>query len=38
MARVLLLLPARDFDPSEAAASWRAYWLILAKTFAGLLK
>jgi putative intracellular protease/amidase len=23
MARVLVLLPARDFDPSEAAASWR---------------
>ena len=23
MARVLLLLPARDFDPSEAAVSWR---------------
>jgi putative intracellular protease/amidase len=23
MARVLLLLPARDFDPSEAAISWR---------------
>ena len=24
MARVLVLLPARDFDPSEAAVSWRA--------------
>jgi len=23
MARVLVLLPARDFDPSEAAVSWR---------------
>src|ERR1700688_665964 len=23
MARVLILLPARDFDPSEAAVSWR---------------
>lgn len=23
MARVLILLPARDFDPSEAALSWR---------------
>ena len=23
MARVLFLLPARDFDPSEAAVSWR---------------
>lgn len=23
MARVLMLLPARDFDPSEAAVSWR---------------
>jgi hypothetical protein len=23
MARVLLPLPARDFDPSEAAVSWR---------------
>jgi putative intracellular protease/amidase len=23
MSRVLLLLPARDFDPSEAAVSWR---------------
>jgi hypothetical protein len=23
MARVLVLLPARDFDPSEAAISWR---------------
>jgi putative intracellular protease/amidase len=23
VARVLILLPARDFDPSEAAASWR---------------
>jgi hypothetical protein len=22
MARVLMLLPARDFDPSEAAVSW----------------
>jgi len=24
VARVLVLLPARDFDPSEAAVSWRA--------------
>ena len=23
MAHVLFLLPARDFDPSEAAVSWR---------------
>ena len=23
MAHVLILLPARDFDPSEAAVSWR---------------
>src|SRR5467141_1348268 len=23
MARVLVLLPARDFDPSEAAVGWR---------------
>jgi putative intracellular protease/amidase len=23
VARVLFLLPARDFDPSEAAVSWR---------------
>ena len=23
MARVLFLLPARDFDPGEAAISWR---------------
>jgi hypothetical protein len=23
MARVLIPLPARDFDPSEAAVSWR---------------
>src|SRR4029077_18366541 len=23
MARVLILLPARDFDPSEAAVSWQ---------------
>src|SRR5260370_5589171 len=23
MARVLVLLPSRDFDPSEAAVSWR---------------
>ena len=23
MARILFLLPARDFDPSEAAVSWR---------------
>jgi hypothetical protein len=23
MARVLVLLPARDFDPSEAAVCWR---------------
>ncbi len=23
MARVLFLLPARDFDPSEAAVSWQ---------------
>ena len=23
MARVLILLPAQDFDPSEAAVSWR---------------
>ena len=23
MARVLMLLPARDFDPSEAAVSWQ---------------
>ena len=23
MARVLILLPARDFDPSEAAMSWQ---------------
>jgi putative intracellular protease/amidase len=23
MARALFLLPARDFDPSEAAVSWR---------------
>jgi hypothetical protein len=38
MARVLLLLPARDFDPSEAAVSWRVLVNTFAETFAGLLK
>lgn len=26
MARVLIPLPALDFDPSEAAVSWKVLW------------